>query len=173
MMDNLIIVAMALALFAIFLLILLYVSLKRRYNEKHMSEDYNVDDDDDDQDEEIEIIRILIDNTPYVFEANGHYLTNGEYVRPLYHGEYVDGIVIDSNARVMLSSLDTEPIKLELMDDYEKKEKENYDVVNPKVKRYADEEKSDTLEDKFDVIIPEHHNDEIDYSPKKKSENTN
>lgn len=113
-MGSLIILLMAIILLVILLIIILFVNIKKRYHEKHIVEDYDIDD--DLNDDEVEIVYILIDNEKCIFDVNGNYLVDGEYVTIRHNGRNVSGVVIGGNTKISKDNLHIDPEKLEIIE---------------------------------------------------------
>lgn len=106
-MNILVILMTVLILLAIVMFVLFYVYLKKHYNEKHLSNDFEEDDDD-----EIELVNIKIDNVDYVMNANGYYVKRNEKIQVIFNNEIKDAIVTRENYVRQLNSLNIIPEKL-------------------------------------------------------------
>ena len=128
-MDSLIILLMAFLLFLVLVGILVYITLKRRYNEKHLVEDYTLDDNSFDE-QEVEVIRIKINDEIISFDANGYVFNNDDSVKVLYNGSYVLGTVVSGNN---LETIDSDkPLKKLEIESSIDKDVEKFEI-NPSI----------------------------------------
>lgn len=135
--DVLVILMMAFGLFAILMFILFYVYAKRYFNEKKLTDDYNLDD------EEREYIDISVDDMEYTFYADGNNLKKDDKVRVKIDGIVKDGIVTKANYFEYTRKLSNVPRALEIEREIPQEAKE--EVKEKKVLSF----------DEMDDFVPE------------------
>ena len=118
--DVLVILMMAFGLFAILMFILFYIYAKRYFNEKKLTDDYNLDD------EERELIDISVDGEVYTFYADNKTLNKDDEVNVKIDGVFKKGVVTKSNYFEYTRKLANVPRVLEIEKELpmEKKKKE-------------------------------------------------
>ena len=172
-MDILAMLMVAFGLFAILMFILFYAYVKKYYNEKHLTEDYN-----DSLGEEIDLVNIIIDNKNYVFDANDYNLIKDENVRVLIDNKVYDGKVIRGNYIGNTRDYQAIPSKLVLQEERENNKEDINNIVNSKLNYVNEEvnylennmEKDDDNKDYDEVSLSNKETyDMEDFIPRKKN----
>lgn len=125
--DVLVILMMAFGLFAILMFILFYIYAKRYFNEKKLTDDYNLDD------EEREYIDILADKMEYTFYADGNTFKKDDEVKVKIDGAIKSGVIVRPNYFEYTRKLKNVPRVLEIVKEEQEEKVPDKEKTNKKV----------------------------------------
>ena len=158
--DILVILMMAFGLFAILMFILFYIYVKKYYNAKHLTENYQS------EDEECELVDIMINDNIVTFDANNYILNTEEQVKVVMDNHIYNGIVKRENYNESINNIVETPRLLVLDTKKEEKVEDNSSFEDVKLYNSINETK---LVEEEPIIYENNDFDETEFIPKKKT----